>query len=188
MSGFKIDMMQSILGGGKQGAQPMGGLLGGGAGPTGGSGMVGSSARSRNRTVLRKAFGNSQLSLNMMSPACSISSACSSRSSLTAHKKITPFRAVMSAGDPAGTVNEAASPSLPGVSQISKKVPFRLHFGGVHNNGNALFTGNPKYVYDSSDYVRFKKLQAQNRTYNDKSFGGDQSNASQSALRAVRRS
>ena len=56
MSGFKIDMMQSILGGGKQGAQPMGGLLGGGAGPTGGSGMVGSSARSRNRTVLRKAF------------------------------------------------------------------------------------------------------------------------------------
>ena len=31
--------------------------------------------------------------------------------------------------------------------------------------------GNPKYVNDSSDYIRFKKLSAKNRNYNDSSFG-----------------
>ena len=43
--------------------------------------------------------------------------------------------------------------------------------------------GNPKYVYDSSDYIRFKKLAAKNRNYNDNSFGGDESSATQSRRR-----
>lgn len=43
--------------------------------------------------------------------------------------------------------------------------------------------GNPKYVNDSSDYIRFKKLSAKNRNYNDSSFGGDDSSAAQSTLR-----
>ena len=43
--------------------------------------------------------------------------------------------------------------------------------------------GNHKYVNDSSDYIRFKKLAAKNRNYNDSSFGGDESNATQSTLR-----
>lgn len=42
---------------------------------------------------------------------------------------------------------------------------------GVSRNGSAMYSGNPRYVYDGSDYTRFKKLQAVNRTYNDSSFG-----------------
>ena len=47
------------LGGGKPGTQPPGGLLGGGAGPTGGSGMEGGQVRGMDRLILRQAFGNS---------------------------------------------------------------------------------------------------------------------------------
>jgi hypothetical protein len=41
-------------------------------------------------------------------------------------------------------------------------------------------------VYDGSDYTRYKKLRAVNRTYDDKSFGGS-NNGSYSALKRVRR-
>ena len=47
------------------------------------------------------------------------------------------------------------------------------------------FSGNPRFVYDGSDYARFKKLQAINRNYNDITFGGDQHSASQQAYRRV---
>ena len=39
-------------------------------------------------------------------------------------------------------------------------------------------TCNTKFVYDSSDYIKFKKLQTDNRSYGDYSFGGDKHNAS----------
>lgn len=188
MSGFVNDTMKSILGGGIPGAQSKGGLIGGGGGATGGSGMVGGAARGRTRKVLRRAFGNSQLSSTIAAPTCAISFECRKLNpTLSAPNRITPFRAAMSAGDVNGTVNSTASAILPGSNQISSKVPLSLVWGGVRNNGESLFTGNPRYVYDSSDYVRYKRLQAQNRNYNDKSFGGDQSNATQVAIRASRR-
>ena len=43
--------------------------------------------------------------------------------------------------------------------------------------------GNPKFVYDSSDYIRFKKLSAKNLNYNDSSLGGDNHSGAQSAYR-----
>jgi hypothetical protein len=46
---------------------------------------------------------------------------------------------------------------------------------------------NVKYVYDSSDYITYLKQRAVNKNYNDLSYGGDQSNTSQSAIRAIRR-
>ena len=46
---------------------------------------------------------------------------------------------------------------------------------------------NVKYVYDSSDYVRFLKQQAVNRNYNDYSNGGNENSGAQSAYRAIRR-
>ena len=183
MSGFIGDNMKSIIGDGIPGMQSKGGLIGNGRG----TGMVGSSARGRNRKVLRRAFGNSKLGEMFSSPTCYASANCPNMKTPRLNR-ITPFRAAMTAGDIAGTVNQEASPHLPGSNQVSKQVPFRLNFGGVHNNGGALFTGNPRYVYDGADYVRFKKLQAINRNYNDKSFGGDQSNATQSVIRAVRHS
>ena len=187
MSGFIGDVMASILGNGLPGAQSKGGLLGGGGGPTGGSGMVGSSARGRTRHVLREAFGNSKLLQNMLSPTCAVSNECAAlKPSQTRLSIITPFRAAMSAGDIAGTVNSAPRADLPGSNQINAKTPMRFYWGGAHNDGQALYSGNPRYVYDSSNYIRFKRLQAQNRNYNDRSFGGDQSNASQVPLAAVR--
>lgn len=51
----------------------------------------------------------------------------------------------------------------------------------------AMWSGNPRWVYDGADYVRFKKLQAKNRNFNDVSWGGDRNNASQVALSRVRR-
>jgi len=51
----------------------------------------------------------------------------------------------------------------------------------------ALWSGNNRWVYDGTDYVRFKKLQATNRNFNDISWGGDRHNASQVAKSRVRR-
>ena len=45
---------------------------------------------------------------------------------------------------------------------------------------------NVKWVYDGSDYIRFKKQQAQNRNYNDYSFGGDIKSNTLIALGKVR--
>ena len=165
----------SILGGGRAGSQPKGGLLGGGAGPTGGSGMEGGGDRSTSRFILRTAFGN-KLILGK-SPIVDTT------------VRLTPFRAATNAGDINGTVNSDALASLPGANQLNSARVSRLHIkpGGIHNNGASAYSGNPKYVYDGSDYVTYKKLKAINRTYNDLSFGGNNSNGSYVALRAVRR-
>jgi len=45
---------------------------------------------------------------------------------------------------------------------------------------------NVKWVYDGSDYTKFKKQQAQNRNYNDYSFGGDTKSNTLVALGKVR--
>jgi hypothetical protein len=37
---------------------------------------------------------------------------------------------------------------------------------GVSQAGSAMYSGNPRYIYDGSDYIRFKKLQAINKTFN----------------------
>ena len=46
---------------------------------------------------------------------------------------------------------------------------------------------NTKFVYDSSDYIRFRKNLAFNKNYNDRSFGGNDYSGSQTASRAIRR-
>ena len=182
MSGNRLNMtMTSILGGGLPGGQPKWGLIGGGSGSTGGSGMEGGGARGIDRFVLREAFGNQYLSNNpvFQSPAYYVNEGLS---------KTTPFRAIMSAGDVNGTKNEAGAPFLPSPNQLRSSYvqTVKLFTNGVRDNGSAFFTGNPKYVYDGSDYTRYKKLRAVNRTYDDKSFGGS-NNGSYSALKRVRR-
>ena len=46
-----------------------------------------------------------------------------------------------------------------------------------------MYSGNPKFIYDSSDYIRFKKLQAINRNFNDETHGGASDNNNQSIIR-----
>ena len=316
------------LGGGTSGSQPKGGLLGGGANSTSGSGMEGGNNRAMNRKVLRSAFGNevvnvkyhntgndrgyqihyhnsfslnplenglvennvvdynlfsistwdisgssndntldtifsnyfdisentiisgyeasasgattiyhltikapTKLKLNQIDASInSIKSRLPNSSVAISNEKIisvyltpkitqtsipinnlsglTPFRRTMNAGDTNLTVNKSTSrllkkpPNQVGLQNSSlsglKKLAGAVHtipveviqnLGGQIsvNQQGSFYTGNPRYVYDGADYTRFKKLQAVNRNYNDRSFGGDQHNASQQAYRRTHR-
>lgn len=175
MSGQIGSIFPSVLGGGIPGAQPPSGLIGGGGGSKGGSGMVGSSARGVERFIMREALGNNRILASQSAPL------------INSNAKTTPFRRAYNAGDVAGTFNDAPSPSLPGSNQVNGRAVSMLNIktGGAHNDGAALFSGNPKFVYDGTDYTRYKKLKAINKTYNDSSFGGA-NNGSYVALKHVR--
>lgn len=177
MSGQIGAIFPSILGEGIPGAQPPSGLIGGGGGSKGGSGMVGSSERGSNRFVLREAFGNHWLAQRFNSSPLVYS-----------NSKTTPFRRAYNAGDPEGTVNDSPDPRLPGSNQVNGRGVSMLNIksGGPHNDGQALYSGNPKFVYDGADYTRYKKLKAINKTYNDSSFGGNKNNGAYVALNRVR--
>lgn len=182
MSGNVLNnTMSSILGGGLPGGQPKSGLIGGGANSTSGSGMEGGGARGTDRNVLREAFGNQYLSNSpaIQSPAWFVGNGLS---------KTTPFRAIMAAGDVNGTKNQATAPFMPAPNQVRPTYiqNVKNFTNGVQRNGTSLYTGNPRYVYDGSDYVRYRKLRAVNKTYDDKSFGGA-NNGAYVALKRVRR-
>jgi hypothetical protein len=77
----------------------------------------------------------------------------------------------------------------------------KQHFGSVSKSctSGAIYSSyqidpsipaaacNTKYVYDSSDYTTYLKQKAVNKNYNDLSYGGNDSNTSQSAIRAIKR-
>lgn len=171
-----MSFKQTNLGGGMAGRQPA--LIGGSANSYSGTGMVGGSERSLHRSVMRKAFGN-QYNLGLGQSPILLSGA-----------KTTPFRLAYSAGDPNGTVNEAANRKYGTVSnQINGQTRMTALGGikswgdGIKDNGSSAYAGNPKKVYDSSDYIRYRKLRAENKNYNDSSFGGNEHHANQSILR-----
>lgn len=101
--------------------------------------------------------------------------------------RVTPFRAVNSLGDFLGRVSySCGGPNTqnaikPGYGRLIGSVPQQCDGTGI-----APTTCNPKFVSDSSDYTKFKKLSAANRNYNDLSNGGDQHNASYVPLMAIR--
>ena len=113
----------------------------------------------------------------------------------------TPFRAVNNAGDLLSRENYSCG----GTCQTFQSRPglhgLRIRFGAVQKTCTPSVTYNSlqtltnvpaaacnvKYVYDSSDYITYLKQRAVNRNYNDLTYGGDQSSASQSAWRAIRR-
>ena len=114
---------------------------------------------------------------------------------------ITPFRAVNNAGDLLSRENYSCGGSCqtpqsrPGLNGLGQRI------GSTSNTCNQSVvwsaiqidnkvpssTCNVKYVYDGSDYTRFKKDQAINRNYNDRSFGGNDYKTSQTAIRHIRR-
>lgn len=114
---------------------------------------------------------------------------------------ITPFRAVNNAGDLLSRENYSCGgtsqtpqsrPGLSGLRQrfgaTSETCTSSVVWSSIQLNSNIpSSTCNVKYVYDGSDYTRFKKDQAVNRNYNDRSFGGNEFSASQSAYRHVKR-
>jgi hypothetical protein len=103
------------------------------------------------------------------------------------HKRvITPFRAVNNLGDFLSRTNYVCG----GPNQVNKSRP-GMRIGSIISACDATgvegYSGNPKFVPDSSDYIRFKKQQAMNRNYNDYKNGGDESNGSYVALMRVTR-
>ena len=130
-------------------------LLGGGAGVAGGSGMVGGQDRATSRLRIRRSMSGPKYWR------------------LTRSGGTSPFRLVFNAGDPLGTVNSGPDPRYPQVSQLAGrtgKLPTAVG-DGVHP-GQAGYSGNPKFVYDSSVYTKFRGLSAKRALYNDMSFGG----------------
>ena len=171
MSGFIGDENPSILGGGIPGGQPKGGLVGGGAGGRySGTGIEGGGQRELNRLFLRRVFGNRIFPNNA--------------------SVITPFRRYFNAGDTAGTVNSYPSPQVgPIINQtVGRQLVSRIHAnGGGNHEGDAFYSGNQRFVYDGSDYMRYRKLRAINKNYNDSSFGGAGGSTVAQALARVRR-
>jgi hypothetical protein len=112
----------------------------------------------------------------------------------------TPFRAVNNAGDLLSRQNYSCG----GTCQTPQSRPglngLRQRFGSTSAScqPSVLWsslqvdpeipssTCNVKWVYDGSDYIRFKKDQAVNKNYNDRSFGGNESSTSQSSIRHSR--
>ena len=102
----------------------------------------------------------------------------------------TPFRAVMNAGDYLSREHYSCG----GPNMIGSGPPGSLVLtskdGGQSSRqcdktGIPPSTCNVKYVYDSSDYARFKKEQAKNRNRQDYTYGGS-NNGAYTALEHVR--
>jgi len=85
----------------------------------------------------------------------------------------TPFRLALNAGDPMSRQYVGG-----GVNQSQGRIGTKLWFakGGGVSSGNGA-SGNQHYVYDSSVYTKFKRLQSKNRNYNDVTFGGSNNGA-----------
>jgi hypothetical protein len=113
----------------------------------------------------------------------------------------TPFRAVNNAGDLLSRLNYSCGGTCQSFQSRPGLRGLRNHFGSVQDtcvpsatysnlqllNNIPAAACNVKFVYDSSDYTTYLKQKAVNKNFNDLSYGGDQSNASQSAWRAIRR-
>ena len=81
---------------------------------------------------------------------------------------ITPFRAVNNLGDFLARPNYVCG----GPNQVNASKPgWKGHIGSIisscDNSGVEGASCNPRFVSDSSDYVRFRKLRAMNKNYND---------------------
>jgi len=103
---------------------------------------------------------------------------------------ITPFRAVNNSGDFLARQNYSCGGSN-GMSKCSIGwAGSKIYLGTLKNNCDSTgvpgASGNVKYVFDSSNYITFKKQQAINRNYNDLKNGGDDHNASYVPLMRIR--
>lgn len=155
-------------------------------GATNNSGLCGGGNKIKNLQVLerfrlRRAFGNSTQAL--IYPPDSSSSALWASS--TGKAKTTPFRVAFNAGDPNGTVDKYTStvygraPNQVTRGSLGRLSGLKLGDGVKQGSGKdgAAWSGNVKFVYDSSDYITYKKLSATNKNYNDKNLAGGQKNS-----------
>jgi hypothetical protein len=104
------------------------------------------------------------------------------------NRVITPFRAVNNSGDFLARVNySCGGPNPTNLDKPGRAMSIGNIIKQCDNTGVPASSCNVKYVADSSNYTTFRKQQAMNRTYNDLSFGGDDSHGSFTTLSHVRR-
>ena len=115
----------------------------------------------------------------------------SGQTSMTSGRKpaLGAFRLVNNAGDYLARQEYSCGGSTQ--TNASRPGMARL-IGSVKSNckdptGIPPSTCNTKFVYDSSDFIRFRKQQAINRNRTDYSYGGDHNNASYVSLMRARR-
>lgn len=100
----------------------------------------------------------------------------------------TPFRAVNNSGDFLGRVHyNCGGPNPTNADKPGWKSRIRSMFNNCDNTGIPASSTNVKFVADSSEYSKYKKLRAINVNYNDSSFGGDQNHASFVSRMAIHR-
>ncbi len=109
-----------------------------------------------NRTILRRAWNGKFLSGNVAGDVKS---------------KMTPFRLATNSGDYLGRVNYSCG----GVNQVTNvRTGNRSHIGSIFQRCDGTdipaSTCNTKYVYDSSEFIKYKGLRARLRNYNDSKF------------------
>lgn len=144
---------------------------------------TGFNARAIDRNIVKEAFGNMEYRSK---------DGVSKYPLRDNNSKTTPFRTTMNAGDAVnGTVNKDvdvnALPRPSNQVNVRNLSGLKLFAGSVQTQANgSYYSGNPSYVYDGSDYARYKRLKAINNNFNDPTFGGDRHNAAQSAIRRVR--
>ncbi len=104
---------------------------------------------------------------------------------------ITPFRAVNNAGDILSRKNYSCGGSCQSFQSRPNMHGLRQRFGAIQSRCDEsnvpAAACNVKYVYDSSDYITYARQRAENKNYNDRSFGGNNYSAAQSSIRSIRR-
>jgi len=91
----------------------------------------------------------------------------------------TPFRAVNNSGDYLGRVQySCGGPNPTNADKPGMKSNIGTMWSNCDSTGVPASSCNVKFVADSSDYTRFRKMQANNHNYNDSKNGGDQHNGS----------
>lgn len=104
-------------------------------------------------------------------------------------RAIGEFKAVNNIGDYLSRKNYVCG-NIPNAIQPDN-VKWRSRIGGImkqcDGTGVPCSNSNTKFIPDSSDYTTYKKQRAMNQNYNDKSNGGDDSNASYTSIMAIRR-
>lgn len=105
--------------------------------------------------------------------------------------KCTPFRAVTNSGDLLSRKYYSCGGSCQTFQSRPNMRGLKKGFGHIQNDCDGTnippASCNVKYVYDSSNYITYKKQSAIAKNYNDISTGGNKSSTSQSAIRAIRR-
>jgi hypothetical protein len=101
---------------------------------------------------------------------------------------ITPFRAVNSAGDYLSRQNYRCGGAVEnnGMWRPGNSRSMGAMLSACDQTGVAAQSGNGRFVPDSSEYIRYRKHNAINRTYNDLTFGADDSHGSASAVFHIR--